>query len=206
MDSAFHPLLNLQASACSLVWIVDGPVRWIEWNHSFQGHPPSRVRSEFVAGAATLLSTCYNLCLARWPVLCNLASKLVGLLLWLTTLLCTQHSIACTLVDRAVLPPHSGDHRRNASHSSPRLRTSLLLASATVTSIEELPNIRSSNSPTIALFQSHRRIHLVSEEQFRSSLHHVSLVAGPRPRLARRSPPLSRNKPPNYSRLPNRTV
>lgn len=55
----------------------------------------------------------YNLSL--WPVLCNLASKLVGLLLWLTTLLCTQHSIACTLVNRAVLPPHSGDHRRAAS-------------------------------------------------------------------------------------------
>lgn len=36
---------------------------------------------------------------------------------------------------------------------------------------------------------------------FCSSLHHLPLVVGPHPRLARSSPPLSRNKLPNYSRL-----
>lgn len=48
-------------------------------------------------------------------MLCNLALKLAGLPLS-PTLHCTQHFIPCILVDKAVLPPHSGDHRRTASY------------------------------------------------------------------------------------------
>jgi hypothetical protein len=40
-------------------------VRWVEWNRYFQGHPPSRVRGESVAAAATLLSVAITSSLAR---------------------------------------------------------------------------------------------------------------------------------------------
>lgn len=40
-------------------------MRWVEWNRYFQGHPPSRVRGESVAAAATLLSVAITSSLAR---------------------------------------------------------------------------------------------------------------------------------------------
>jgi hypothetical protein len=92
------------------------PGALVEWNHYFQGHPPSCVRGEFVVVAATLLLTCYNL---SSPV-CNLALKTPA---YLSRPPCAQHFSTWIPVDKAVLPPHPGD-RRNASYFSPR-RSSL---------------------------------------------------------------------------------
>lgn len=176
-------------------------MRWIEWNRYFQGHPPSRVRGESVAAAATLLSVAITSSLARvvqpglgagrLTFLANPATALSTLLLasWSIKSYClpTQAIIdeppltlvlnACPRLRSSHLPPSRALGFRHTAKSTIHL---------------PLPISKPASDPII-----------VRASQFRSSLHCVSLVIGPHPRLARRSPPLSRNKPPNYSRLPS---